>query len=256
VKIVVIPDVQSKPDTSLEHLRWAGEWCSDKKPDYIVQIGDFADMESLSSYDKGKKSFEGRRYTKDIEVAKSAMETFMYPIQQEQKRLIRNKEKQWNPKLILTLGNHEQRINRAIEDDPKLEGLISVNDLGYSTFGWDVIPFLKVIVIEGIAFSHYFVSGVMGRPVGTARMLLTKHHMSCVAGHQQGRDIAYGQKADGSRMTGIISGSYYLHDENYLTPQNNIHWRGIWQLNDIQDGSFDELPLSIDYLKAKYGTTT
>ena len=78
--------------------------------------------------------------------------------------------------------------------------------------------------------------------------------MSCVAGHQQGRDIAYGQTAAGKRMTGIISGSYYQHDEDYLTPQTNEHWRGVWLLNDIKDGSFDELPISLNYLKERYGS--
>ena len=251
-KILVIPDCQVKPNIELDHLTWAGKHAAEKKPDYIICLGDFADMESLSSYDVGKKSFEGRRYTNDIEVAKKAMSMFMRPILNEQLRLVRNKDKQWNPKLILTLGNHENRINRAINNDPKLDGLISVADLTYEEFGWKVIPYLQVEVVEGIAFSHFFVSGVMGRPVISAKMLLTKHHMSCIAGHQQGRDIAYGQTADGKRMTSIISGSFYSHEEEYLTAQNNIHWRGVWQLNECSEGSFDEMPLSIDYLRRKY----
>ena len=251
-KILVVPDVQAKPGVPLDHLSWVGNWAADKRPDHIVCLGDFADMESLSSYDVGRKSFEGRRYVNDIAVVQEAMSLFMEPIRKEQERLIRNKWKQWNPTLTLTLGNHCNRINRAIECDPKLDGLISVADLQYKEWGWDVIPFLQVKIIEGVAFSHYFVSGVMGRPVTSARMLLTKHHMSCVAGHQQGRDIAYGQTADGRRLTGIISGSYYQHDEAYLTAQNNIHWRGVWQLNDCIDGAFDEMPLSIDYMKRKY----
>ncbi len=255
MKIFVLPDCQTKSGVALDHLTYAGKWCAEKHIDTIVCLGDFADMESLSSYDTGHKSFEGRRYSKDVEVARDAMSMFIKPIIEEKSRLIRNKEKRWNPRLILTLGNHCNRINRAIECDPKLDGLLSVDDLHYEQWGWEVYPFLQVVVVEGVAFSHYFVSGVMGRPVGSARMLLTKHHMSCVAGHQQGRDIAYGQSADGRSMTGIISGSYYQHEEAFLTIQNNIHWRGCWQLNSVENGSFDELPLSIDYLKNKYGGT-
>ena len=252
MKIFVLPDCHVKPNTPLEHLEWAGKWCAEKHVDHIVCLGDFADMESLSSYDVGKKSFEGRRYTNDIAVADTGMERFIGPLDDEQYRLKRNKDKQWNPKLTMLLGNHENRINRAINSDAKLDGLISINDLHYEEWGWEVIPYLQVKVIEGVAFSHYFVSGVMGRSVGSARMLLTKHHMSCVAGHQQGRDIAFGQSADGKPMTAIISGSYYQHEEEYLTAQNNKHWRGCWQLNAVKDGSFDELPLSLDYLRTKY----
>jgi len=251
----ILPDCQVKEGVPLDHLTWAGKYAAEKKPTSIVCLGDFADMESLSEYDRGKKSFEGRRYTKDVEVAKDAMSMFMKPILDEQARLKRNKEKLWKPKMILTLGNHENRINRAIDNDSKLEGLISVKDLGYESYGWDIYNYLKVIVHNDIAYSHYFTSGVMGRPVTSARMLLTKHHMSCVAGHQQGRDIAYSKRADGTPITGLISGSFYQHNEDYLTPQTNEHWRGVWLLNDIQaGGSFDELPISIGYLKERYGS--
>jgi hypothetical protein len=253
MKIFVLPDTQVKPGVPLDHLEWAGKWCAEKKVDHIVCLGDFADMESLSSYDVGKKCFEGRRYTSDISVAQEGMRYFMSPIYQEQERLIRNRDKRWTPKLTMLLGNHENRINKAVDNDAKLEGLISVDDLGYTDWEWEVIPYLQVKVIEGIAFSHYFVSGVLGRPVCSARMLLTKHHMSCVAGHQQGKDLAYGKCADGRTMTAIIAGSFYQHDEEYLNAQTNTHWRGCFQLNDVSNGDFDELPLSLKYLKSKYG---
>jgi len=253
-KILVIPDVQVKPDQDFEFLKCIGRYIVDKKPQTIVCLGDFADMPSLSEYDKGKKSFEGRMYTRDIEAAKVAMDTLLDPIREEQERLRRNKEKQYKPRMVMVLGNHENRIEKAIDNDRKLEGLLSVNDLGYEQSGWETYPYLQPVVINNIAFCHYFVSGVMGRPVTTARMLLTKHHMSCVAGHQQGRDIAYGRKADGTSMTAIISGSCYEHEESYLNHQTNVHFRGLWMLYDVQpDGSFDELPLSLKYIKKKYG---
>ncbi len=252
---LVIPDCQVKAGVPLDHIKYAAMYAVEKKPTSIICLGDFADMPSLSEYDKGKKSFEGRRYTIDIEVAVDAMASFMLIIRDEQHRLIRNKDKQWKPNLIMCLGNHENRINRVIESDPKLEGLISTKDLKYESRGWQVYPYLSVVVLDNIAYSHYFISGVMGRPVTSARMLLQKHHMSCIAGHQQGRDIAYGQRADGSSMTAIISGSFYSHTEDYLNPQTNEHWRGIWMLNDIKNhGSFDEMPISLSYLKERYET--
>ena len=58
MKHLIIPDTQVKPNTPTEHLKWAGQYAAEKKPDVIVHIGDHWDMESLSSYDKGKKSFE------------------------------------------------------------------------------------------------------------------------------------------------------------------------------------------------------
>ena len=148
--IIVIPDCQVRPGDSLNYLYCIGKYIAEKKPDIIVQIGDFADMESLSSYDVGKKSFEGRTYKADIEAAIDGMVALLAPIEEEQVRLSRNKKKLWKPRKVLTLGNHCDRINRAIENDRKLEGLISTEDLLYSDFGWEVYPFLQPVIIEGI----------------------------------------------------------------------------------------------------------
>lgn len=252
-KHLVIPDCQVKPGVPLEHLKWAGLYAAEKKPDVIVQIGDFADMPSLSSYDVGKKTFEGRTYRADVDAAKLGMEMLMSPIREEQARQRRNKEKVWKPRLILTLGNHENRIPKAVNNDRKLEDLISVDDLGYKAWGWEVYDFLDTVNVDGIMYCHYFTSGVMGRPVTTAQALLTKKHMSCVAGHQQGKQIATAERADGTRITGIIAGSYYQHDEEYLYSQGNKHWRGIIVLHEVNNGQCDEMFISLDYLRKKYG---
>jgi hypothetical protein len=209
-------------------------------------------MPSLSSYDVGKKAFEGRTYKADIKAVHKGMKALMSPIEAEQKRLVEGKRKRWNPRLILTLGNHEDRITRAVEWDRKLEGLVSLDDLNYEKFGWEVYPFLDVVVVDGIAYSHFFASGVMGRPVTSAQALINKKHMSCFAGHQQGRQIAYSRRADGKEITAIIAGSCYEHDEDYLNSQGNQHWRGIYMLHEVNDGSFDEMAVSLNYLKKQY----
>lgn len=252
MKHFVLPDVQAKPSVPLEHLEWAGKYCSEKKPDVIICIGDFADMPSLSSYDVGKKVFEGRSYVADIEAATKAMGLFMGPIKKEQARLIRNKEKSWNPRFVLTLGNHEERILRAINEDRKLEGLINISDLPYGD--WEVHPFLEPVIIDGIAYCHYFCSGVLGRPITSARALTAKKHVSCVMGHVQRKEIDIQYRADGKSITSIFAGSFYQHYEEYLNPQGNANaWQGVWMLHEINDGSFDELPISLEYLRKRYG---
>ena len=252
MKHLVIPDTQVKPNSPTDHLRWAGLYAAEKKPDVIVHIGDHFDMPSLSSWDVGKKSFEGRRYKDDIEAGIHAMEVFLQPIREEQQRLKVNKHKQWRPRMVFTLGNHENRIERAIESDPKLDGLIGYKDLQLEEMGFEVYDFLDVVVIDQIAYAHYFTSGIMGRPVSSARNMLSKKMMSCIMGHVQDRDIAYGRRADGTNILGLFSGIYYQHDEDYLTPQTNSSWRGVWMLNEVANGGCDELPVSMNYLRNKY----
>jgi hypothetical protein len=249
---LIIPDAQIRPGDDMKFLEAIGNYIAVKKPDVVVNLGDFADMPSLSSYDVGKKSFEGRRYINDIRAANDGMLALMTPINKEKLRLALNKKRTYNPKLIFTMGTHENRIDRAVNLDPKLEGVLDTRHLNYAQYGWEVHPFLSVVVLDGVAYSHYFTSGVLGRPASTASAQLNKKHMSCIAGHQQGLQIATGHRADGVRLTSVIAGSCYEHDEDYLGPQGNKHWRGILVLHEVNDGAFDIMPVSLEYLKKKY----
>ncbi len=253
MRILVIPDCQVKEGVHLEHLSWAGQAICDYRPDVVVNIGDFADMPSLSTHDlKGSKYFEGLRYKKDIEVAKMAMKKLLKPLRDLQAKQRKNKEKVYKPRMLLTLGNHENRIDRAINNNPTLDGLISVEDLEYAK-DWEVYPFLHPVFVNGVGFNHYWPVGAMGRPAGSAAAIINKLHMSCVAGHQQGKQVAYGKRADGKPICAIIAGSFYLHDESYMDRLSNRHWRGLLVMNEVNDGHFDELFLSIEYLERKYG---
>jgi hypothetical protein len=241
----VIPDVQAKPGVPLDHLSWIGQYIADKRPDVVVCIGDFADMPSLSSYDRGKRSHALMTYAEDIAAAKRGMKLLMEPIR---------KAKGYKPRLVMTLGNHEDRITRAINEDGRLHGTLSLNDLGYKEAGWEVHPFLSVVAIDGIAYSHYFTSGVMGRPVSSARALVRSRHMSATMGHVQKVDLDCGDvRADGRPIIGLFCGVCYQHDEGYLGPQGNFCRRQIVMKHEVEDGSYDPMFVSLDFLRRKYG---
>jgi hypothetical protein len=252
MKIAYIPDCQVRPGDDLRFLTHIGNYLEEKEPDVIVCGGDFADMPSLSSYDVGKKSFEGRRYRADIDASRMAMATLLAPLKARRLRDIEGHRARYNPRMVFTLGNHENRIERAVNNDAKLDGTIGIGDLRFEE-DWEVYPFLQPVVIEGVAFAHYFVTGVAGRPASSAQAQLNKQHMSCVAGHQQGLQIATGHRANGDRLTSIIAGSCYEHNEDYLGYQGNKHWRGMLMLHEVKDGNFDLLAVSLDYLYKKYG---
>ena len=256
MRILVIPDCQVKPGVPTDHLEWAGKAICDYKPDVVVNIGDFADMPSLSTHDKaGSKYFEGKRYKDDIQAAKDGMTRLLTPLKEMQKAQRLSKHRVYRPRLVMTLGNHENRINRAVNNNPMLEGVISVEDLGYER-DWEVYSFLHPVFIGGVGFSHYWPTGVMGRPASSAGAIVSKLHQSCVAGHQQGKQVAYGKRADGTPICCIIAGSFYLHDEDYMDALSNRHWRGLVMLNEVHDGAFDEMFLSMNYLKGKYASDT
>ncbi len=251
--IVVIPDAQVDPKHSVAFLATIGRYIAAKRPDVVINIGDFAELASLSSFDKGTKAYENLRYATDLKHLHKGMETLLKPIWDLQKKQKASKTKIYRPDLKLTLGNHENRINKAIFHDPaRLEGIISIKDLKYEEYGWEVFPFLETLIIEDIIFTHYVPSGSMGRATATASALLKNCYMSAVVGHSPGLQIAQAKRGDGRQLTAVIAGSCYEHDMYYFNAQTNRHFRGILHLYEVEKGSFLVKPVSLDHLKKNY----
>ena len=207
-KHIFIPDNQVKPGSPTDHLGWIGRYIVQEQPDVIVQIGDFADMESLSSYDKGKLAGEGARVTDDIEACITAWDVLNAPIEEYNAKKRRHKEKQYKPEKHITLGNHEYRINRHVEANPELYGFLSTDNLELDRFGWEVHDFLDVVEIDGVHYSHYFVNLMSGKPLGGMLSTRIKNiGFSFSMGHQQTLDTTTRYLADGSRQRGVVCGS-------------------------------------------------
>lgn len=236
-RILVIPDTQVKPGCDQSHIKWIGQYIADKRPDIIVMIGDWWDMQSLCSYDKGKRCFEGRRYIDDVKAGNDAMD-----LMTSQYRHL------YKPEEHFFIGNHEERIERAQETTPELAGAIGYHHLNLK--GWIVHGYEEVAEIEGIKFAHYFTSGLYGKPVSSAAVMMRVAQGSAIQGHAQKVDIAVHEK------TGTIAmmvGIAYRHDEGYLGPQGNNCRRQVVVLNEVRDGIFDPMMVSLAYLEKRYG---
>lgn len=237
---IVIPDVQARPGVKLDHLEWVGKYIAEKRPDAVICIGDFADMESLSKYDIGTLRGENKRLKRDLIVAREAMDRLMAPI-----RAV----KDYAPELHLTMGNHEERLDRFANEHPYLEEVVGTHMLKYSEWGWKVHPFLKPVVIDGVRYCHYFISGQMGRAVSSAPALLRLQKQSAIMGHNQKTDVAFHPV---THQWAIFCGCCYLHDEDYLGPQGNDVRRQILVLHEVEDGKFDPMFVSLRFLEKAY----
>ena len=91
---LVIPDTQAKTGVPTAHLEWCGAYIVDRKPDVVVHLGDHFDGPSLSSYDAGKKVFEGRRYLADVEASNEAFDILCRPLEEynRQRSVVKHKK--------------------------------------------------------------------------------------------------------------------------------------------------------------------
>lgn len=255
-KILIIPDAHAKPGVSNERFKWLGNFIVDELPDHIVNIGDFFDGPSLSLYDVGKKSFHGRTYKQDVDSVIDAQEKLFRPINDFNVKQRLNKKKKYTPEMTLLVGNHENRINRAINMDSKLDGTISLDDLQYEEFGWTVEPFLKLVDIEGIFMVHYATAGLLDKPVAgvnIARTALNKVHDNIAFGHSHLWDYASTSLPNGRKIVAVNVGCYFEHKEEYVSERAQNEWtRGITILHiesrEVKDISFT----SLETLKRRY----
>ena len=241
--IALIPDLQNKPGVPLNHVEWIGKYLAEKQPTHIVNIGDHFDFPSLSGYDRGKIEFEGRRYAEDLEAGELA------------NRLLLGRALNLPnfPVTHFTLGNHEDRRNRFVQDHAELDGFMAEDDLNLEAWYDYVHPFLVPVTIKGVTFAHYFYNPKTGKPWGGMIDTIIKNvGFSFVQGHQQGLKWGQLERGNGRIDYGLIAGSAYLHHEQYKGPQANDHWRGIVLLYNVQDGMYDPSFVQLDSLARRY----
>lgn len=115
-KAIVIPDMQV-PYQDNESLAAVEKYMKSQKFDYYINLGDFLDLDCISSHNKNNlRQVEGKRILKDYEEANKILD-------RHQKIVRKNNPK---AKFYLLEGNHEYRIERYIDANPQLEGMVEV----------------------------------------------------------------------------------------------------------------------------------
>lgn len=251
---IVIGDTQVKDGVPTAHLSWIGRYIVDQfagQDVAIIHLGDHWDMPSLSSYDAGKRAMEGRRYRADIDAGNRGFDLLCEPLLKYNMK--RGRGRLWKPERHLLLGNHEDRITRASELNAQLTGTVSLDDLNAASWDWKVHGFLEPLELDGVTYAHYFYNPNTGRPYCGENLhaRLKTIGRSFTMGHQQGLQYAI-RPVGQTRHHGLVVGSSYLHDEEYLGPQGNAYWRGIVVCHQVEGGAYDPMFVSMDYLCRRY----
>jgi hypothetical protein len=250
---LIIPDTQVRPGVATDHIDWAAQAILDYLPDTVCVLGDWWDFPSLNSHsEKGSVELENTRYQDDLDAGNEAFERLCKPMEAEQERRRRNHRPRWEPRKVFLGGNHEDRADRVARNDPKWQGVIGSQNC--QTRDFERFPFLEIAQIDGIAYSHFFQSTHSHRAIGgSIQSMLSRIGRSFVMGHVQG--FAYGAVPypGNLRRHGLVAGSFYQHCEGYRGPQGRDEWRGIVVLNEVSEGDFCIMPLTLAYLQKKYG---
>jgi hypothetical protein len=248
---LVIPDPHAHPEHNNDRADLLAKLLIDLRPDVVINLGDQWDMASLSGYDKGKKSFEGRSVARDIAAGQEFSERMWGPVKRNKKRL---------PYRVFLEGNHEERIRRVVNSSRELDGWLSTNDLEIDKWYDEFVPYNGntpgIIPIDGIHYAHYFVSGVMGRAISgehPAYSLLTKEFVSCTAGHIHVLDYCERTTVGGNKIHGLVAGVFQDYDSDWAGEVNKLWWRGVVIKRAVENGTYDPEFVSLARLQKEYG---
>lgn len=252
---VVFTCAHADPKVSNERFDWLGALIYDLRPDYVVDLGDAADMRSLNSYDtRYPQAVVSQSYEADIETYNDAQERLRWRFRHHKRR---------KPKWFGFEGNHEHRIKKAVDDDPRREGAkygISFTHLqtdhwfdeyheyensGPAKFSYD-----------GILYSHYISGGNYGTAISGkhhAYSLVSQVGCSVTVGHSHKYSNYYHGAAYPYPLIGLVAGCFKGKKESWAG-QANDEWRaGVVIKRDIENGVYDEEWVSLSRLKKEYG---
>lgn len=249
--VAVIPDSHAHPKFKNDRALWLGNYLYETKPDLVIHLGDSADMDSLNSYDRNnRRAFQGKSYRDDINSHLDFMEKLWHKYKKNKKRI---------PKRVFLEGNHEHRIEKALDVSPELVGTISFDDLMLDDFFDEVYRYEgstpAIYEDNGIFYSHYLVSGLMGKPISGehhAASLLGKKFVSCTVGHSHTLDYSVRTKADGKKIMGLVCGCYQDYTPAWAGNSGKLWHSGIITKRNVLDGTYDLETISIDRLKKEY----
>jgi hypothetical protein len=247
---LVIPDSHAHPSYSNDRADYLAKLIIDLKPDVVINLGDQFDMASLSGYDKGKRSFVGRSYKLDIDAGLEFSERLWEPVRATKKKL---------PYRIYLEGNHEHRIEKALDLNPELDGTIGFQDYDLDRYYDEVVRYEGstpgIVNVDGVNYAHYFISGVMGRPISgehPAYSLVSKLGDSVTAGHLHTTDYSVRTGVNGTKRHGLVAGCYFDYNSDWAGSANDLYWRGVIVKRNVNNGEYDPEWISINQLEKEY----
>ncbi len=225
-RAIILPDVHIDEKVSPIY-KIVKKLIKDIKIDEIILLGDFADIASLSAWDYDKKRpMEGRRYKKEMTTLNNELDFLQ----------------KYSKKITYLEGNHEFRIERYLDKNPEMEGLIELKEqLSLDKRRIKFIKFNKLYKLGKCRFTHGMYTG---------KYHATKHlqALGCSIvyghGHRAQSDMMCMKMQDPIMAYGL--GCLCDKQPDYLKnrPSNWINQFAIYEWSD-KTGDFNIYPVNI-----------
>jgi hypothetical protein len=252
---VVLTCAHSDPSIPNDRFDWLGEFLYDIRPDYVIDLGDGADLKSLNSFDtRYPQAIVAQNYESDINHYNDAMDRMRRKFRTMKKR---------RPAFFGFEGNHENRIKKAIANDPRLEG--ATYGISFSHLQTDVwfdeyhqynnsAP--AIFDYDGVSYAHYIASGNYGTAMSGlhhAYGLVQKRHCSTTVGHSHKRSLFFKDDAHPNPTIGLVAGCFKGGEEGWAGQSNMEWWKGVIVKRNVQDGYYEPEFVSLGRLRDVYG---
>lgn len=252
---VVLTCAHSDPSIPNDRFDWLGEFLYDIRPDYVIDLGDGADLKSLNSFDtRYPQAIVAQNYESDINHYNDAMDRMRRKFRTMKKR---------RPAFFGFEGNHENRIKKAIANDPRLEG--ATYGISFSHLQTDVwfdeyhqynnsAP--AIFDYDGVSYAHYIASGNYGTAMSGlhhAYGLVQKRHCSTTVGHSHKRSLFFKDDAHPNPTIGLVAGCFKGGEEGWAGQSNMEWWKGVIVKRNVQNGYYEPEFVSLGRLRDVYG---
>ena len=216
-RILVIADSHINPVGAFPVLwRCLGEYCVKTKPDYVVHLGDVADLDSQAWLKASRGMYE---LDQEIDVVRCHLGAFHNAIKQHNENCRQMHRAMYNPKLVLCLGNHDVR-----------NGSTAIADL-FTEFGWEVHDYLDMVQIDNVTFTHCARKGLSDTMCVTAQELLENWHGNIIVGHGHHKDFAEGYSlATGEAITALRCPVFNKNEPAWAAQTNKKWSRGFTEI--------------------------
>ena len=152
-------------------------------------------------------------------------------------------------------------MKRALSLSPELEGSIGFNDFELEKNYDEVVEYTGgtpgFTTIDGIAYAHYFTSGLKGLAIGGehhAASLIAKQFVSCTVGHSHLADFAMRSRPDGSKIMGLVAGNFQDYEAEWAGESNKLWWKGCVIKRQVENGTYSPQFVSLEELRKEYAT--